>query len=77
MICNRCGFDNSIVEESTDPCFMYQVQGNEVKGEKFHPRKIPDGWYDSPKAAKAALEVKVEVKQEVKEVKKGKSKRRH
>ena len=54
MICKQCGHDNNIIEESTDPCFMYQIQGSEVKGELFHPKQVPEGWYDSPKAAKAA-----------------------
>ena len=53
MICNQCGHNNTIIEESTDPCWMYQVQGSEVKGELFHPKQVPNGWYDSPKAAKA------------------------
>ena len=63
MICDRCGYDNNIVGESTDPTWMYQVQGSEVKGELFHPKQVPNGWYDSPKAAKAAnSEPKVEKK---------------
>ena len=60
MKCERCGFDNSVEEVSTDPCWMYQLQGSEVKSELFDPRKIPEGWYDSPKAAKAALVPKAE-----------------
>tara|TARA_R110000803_G_scaffold91610_1_gene159138 strand:- start:452 stop:658 length:207 start_codon:yes stop_codon:yes gene_type:complete len=41
---------------------MYKVVNGEVKGELFDPREIPEGWYDSPKAAKAALILKAEVK---------------
>ena len=35
---------------------MYQVKNGQVINKLFHPDRIPEGWYDSPKAAKAALE---------------------
>ena len=77
MICNQCGYNNTIIEESTDPCWMYQVQGSEVKGELFHPKQVPNGWYDSPKAAKAALIPKAEPKAQNNQKKHyGKSKKR-
>ena len=56
MICKRCNYDNSIVEVSTDPCWAYKLVNGEVKGELFHPKEIPEGWFDSPKAAKAPKE---------------------
>ncbi len=50
-----------------DKWYMYQVQGSDVKSELFDPDKIPDGWYDSPGAAKAACEPKNAIIQEAPE----------
>ena len=47
---------------TSDPCYMYQVFNGVVEARLFDPREIPDDWYDSPKAAKAALIKKVEDK---------------
>ena len=62
MICSHCG------EASKNPWHMYKVEGGEVINRLFTPGHIPDGWYDSPKAAKAALEQpsKVTIEQPVK-----------
>ena len=43
---------------------MYQVKDDRVVNQLFDPDSIPRGWYDSPKAAKAA-----KVKQDAKAAK--------
>lgn len=57
MICEHCGKPaQAAKKQSKDPWCMYQVKDGAVINQLFHPDRIPDGWYDSPKAAKAALE---------------------
>ena len=34
---------------------MYKVEDGQVINQLFEPSEIPNGWYDSPKAARAAL----------------------
>ena len=46
----------------SNPCYMYKVVNGEVKGELFDPCDLPEGWYESPKAAKEALIPKKETK---------------
>ena len=55
MICNKCGHDNTPKRVKRDPFCMYQAQGSEVINKLFDPLKIPDGWYDSPAAAREAI----------------------
>ncbi len=57
MICSECGHDNTAKVHTVDPWCMYQVKDGKVVNAMFLPDRIPEGWYDSPKAAKAALEV--------------------
>jgi hypothetical protein len=40
------------------PYFMYKVVKGEVQSKLFDSPKEPKNWYDSPKAAKAAVEAK-------------------
>lgn len=54
MICSKCGHDNTVKSHTIDPWCMYQVKGGEVINAMFLPDRIPEGWFDSPKAAKAA-----------------------
>ncbi len=56
MICSHCG------EESPNAWCMYQLEGDRVISKLFTESHIPEGWYDSPKAARASKEVKKEVK---------------
>ncbi len=56
MICSNCGHD-SAKTHAVDPWCMYQVRDGVVVNELFLPHLIPEGWYDSPKAAKAAVKV--------------------
>lgn len=57
MICEKCGHDNKAVKKhSVDPWCMYQVKDGKVINDLFLPHLIPDGWYDSPGAAKEAVE---------------------
>ena len=60
MICKKCGYDDSVENQkhNHDPWCMYQVKGGEVINDMFHPDRIPDGWYDSPGAAKEAVKLK-------------------
>ncbi len=37
---------------------MYQVKDGQVIDQLFNPDDVPKGWYDSPKAAKAAKPTK-------------------
>lgn len=64
MICKKCGHDNNtpVKSHSYDPWCMYQVKDGEVINAMFLPDQIPEGWYDSPGAAKAAVETKPEKK---------------
>ena len=63
MKCKHCG--NSLeAKPAKDPWHMYQSKCGTVISKLFDPDNIPDGWYDSPGAAKAG-EVKVEAKPEV------------
>ena len=39
-----------------DPYWMYKVKKGQVASKLFDTKKEPKGWYDSPKAAKAAKE---------------------
>jgi len=55
MICSKCGHDNAEKPHSLDPWCMYQVKDGVVINAMFLPDRIPEGWYDSPKAAKQAL----------------------
>ena len=55
MICSKCGHDNAQKPHSLDPWCMYQVKGGVVINAMFLPDRIPEGWYDSPKAARNAL----------------------
>ena len=57
MICNKCGHDNTEEAHSGDPWCMYQVKDGKVIDAMFLPNRIPEGWYDSPGAAKAAVVV--------------------
>ena len=57
MICKKCGHDNSAKAHSGDPWCMYQVKDGKVIDAMFLPSRIPEGWYDSPGAAKAAVVV--------------------
>lgn len=41
-----------------DPWWMYQCINGEVVSHLFDPDKIPKGWHDSPRAAKAARKPK-------------------
>lgn len=41
-----------------EPYYMYKVAKGEVKGKLFDTPKLPSGWFDSPKAARAAVEAK-------------------
>ena len=62
MHCEKCG-QSMLVESQKDPWCMYQIKDGKVINKLFHPDAIPDGWFDSPKAAKAATtEPQVEVK---------------
>lgn len=56
MICSKCGHDNSGKAHTADAWCMYQVRDGKVVNDMFLPDRIPEGWYDSPKAAKAAIE---------------------
>lgn len=56
MKCDRCGHENKPKAAPSDPCWMYQVVKGTVKSQMFDPREVPEGWYDSPPAAKKALE---------------------
>ncbi|MBL4664262.1 MAG: hypothetical protein JKY22_12090 [Flavobacteriaceae bacterium] len=52
MVCTECGHDNSAVA-AKDPWCMYKFENGQVVNKLFDPDKIPKGWFDSPKAAKA------------------------
>ena len=58
MICSKCGHDNAQKPHSLDPWCMYQVKDGKIINDLFLPHMIPEGWYDSPKTAKAAIEPK-------------------
>ena len=58
MICNKCGHDNTPKREVRDPWCMYKVENGIVINKLFDPLYIPDGWYDSPRAARAGIEPK-------------------
>ena len=60
MKCPNCGHDDSPESHVVDPWCMYQVKDGKVINDLFLPHLIPEGWHDSPKAAKAAVEAKVE-----------------
>jgi len=55
MICSKCGHNDSEKPHSLDPWCMYQVKDGVVINAMFLPDRIPEGWYDSPKAAKHAV----------------------
>ena len=59
MICSKCGHDNVQKPHSLDPWCMYQVKGGVVINAMFLPDRIPEGWYDSPKAAVKAESMKI------------------
>jgi len=54
MICSKCGHNDSEKAHSLDPWCMYQVKDGVVINAMFLPDRIPEGWYDSPKAATLA-----------------------
>jgi len=54
MKCESCG--NEIKENAhKDPWCMYQLVEGKIINKLFHPDEIPNGWYDSPKAARSAV----------------------
>ena len=53
MFCKECG--QVIGEAAKDPWCMYRFENGQVINKMFHPDQIPEGWYDSPKAATAAV----------------------
>ena len=55
MICCKCGHDNAEKSHKVDPWCMYQVKDGKVINDLFQPSMIPEGWYDSPKAAREAV----------------------
>jgi len=55
MFCKECG--QKISSEAKDPWCMYKVEGGQVINQLFNPDQIPEGWYDSPKAAKAGFDL--------------------
>ena len=57
MICEKCGHKLTQKAEK-DPWCMYQVKDGQVINQMFDPDDVPKGWYDSPKAAKAAKPTK-------------------
>lgn len=61
MICKKCGHDNTEEAQSVDPWCRYQVRDGVMIDKLFLPHLIPEGWYDSPGAAKAAFEPKVTI----------------
>jgi hypothetical protein len=66
MICPHCGKEVEEVAKK-DPWCMYQVKDGKVINQLFDPDQIPEGWYDSPKAAKlAAQKRKRRTKEEMK-----------
>ena len=55
MKCEHCGHEATETPKQ-DPWCMYQVNGaGVVIDQDFDPDNIPDGWYDSPGAAKLAI----------------------
>ncbi|MEE8289572.1 MAG: hypothetical protein V3R25_09185 [Nitrosomonadaceae bacterium] len=66
MICEKCG-TNLGSGPKKDPWCMYKAENGQVINAMFHPDSIPEGWYDSPKAAKAALVPKEEKVEEPKQ----------
>ena len=53
--CDNCGHTNveKSKSNSKDPWCMYHMNDSgAVINDMFHPDLIPDGWYDSPGAAK-------------------------
>ncbi|WP_299077179.1 hypothetical protein [uncultured Paraglaciecola sp.] len=54
MICKQCGCDSEYKVQSRDPWCMYKIRDGRVVSETFDPLYVPNGWHDSPKAAKEA-----------------------
>jgi len=69
MICSKCGHNDSEKAHSLDPWCMYQVKDGVVINAMFLPDRIPEGWYDSPKAAKQATAMEIIGKSSTKAVK--------
>lgn len=57
MLCQKCG-QPVVVKPKKDPWCMYQCKDGKVINKLFQPDAIPDGWFDSPKAAKKAAKTK-------------------
>ena len=58
MNCEHCGQNIPVESQRLDPWCMYQIKDGKVISQLFDPLAIPDGWYDSPKAAKEPVKVK-------------------
>ena len=58
MICKHCGSEVKQKAEK-DPWCMYKLHKGEVISQLFNPDKIPKGWYDSPRKAKAKKQSKL------------------
>lgn len=51
MLCEKCGHKMQH-KVARDPWCMYQLVDDRVISALFDPDEIPEGWYDSPKAAR-------------------------
>lgn len=54
MKCTHCGSEIA-QRPSRDPWCMYKLENDVVINMLFDPNNIPDGWYDSPRAARLGV----------------------